>query len=68
MTEKRYNLKLSEKDFQALDDVASERHTTMLEIITHCIRIGLALFKAQARGAAIIIREADGKEKEIMLL
>ena len=65
---KRYNLALPEEVFNAVQQIADEQHTTMLEILRRFIKLGLIAYELEKReDAALIIREGD-KEREIVLI
>jgi hypothetical protein len=65
---KRYNLALPVSIFNRITEIAAAEATTFLEAIRKLIKIGLYLYQqTRTPDTHIIIREAAGSEKEIVL-
>lgn len=65
---KRYSLVLPEELFEAVQELADRRHTTVVEIIRRFIKLGLIAARIEdTPDAALIIREGD-TEREIILV
>jgi hypothetical protein len=65
---KRYNLGLPEDLYEALQEAANERHTTVVALLRSFVKLGLiALELEKTPDAALLIKEGD-KEQRIMLL
>ena len=65
---KRYSLVLPEDLFTALQQLADQRQTTVVDLIRRFIKLGLIAAKIEdTPGAALIIREGD-TEREVILL
>lgn len=64
---KRYNLALPEGMFRQVVQLADREHTTVLEVIRRCVKLGLLVAEAQDAGAKLIIREGT-TEREIVIL
>ena len=65
---KRYSLVLPEDLFTALQELADQRQTTVVDLIRRFIKLGLIAAKIEdTPGAALIIREGD-TERQIILL
>lgn len=62
---KRYNLVLPENLHAKLQEVAEQRHTTLLELIKKFIKLGL-LIDSLDEDTTIILRK-DDKEREILI-
>ena len=65
---KRYNLVLPEELFNAVQELADRRHTTVVDLIRRFIKLGLIAARIEdTPDAALIIREGDS-EQQILLL
>jgi hypothetical protein len=65
---KRYSLVLPEDLFTALQTLADQRQTTVVDLIRRFIKLGLIAAKVEdTPGAALLIREGE-TEREIILL
>jgi hypothetical protein len=65
---KRYSLVLPEDLFTAIQELADQRQTTVVDLIRRFIKLGLIAAKIEdTPGAALIIREGD-TERQIILL
>jgi hypothetical protein len=65
---KRYSLVLPEDLFTAIQELADQRQTTVVDLIRRFIKLGLIAAKVEdTPGAALIIREGD-TERQIILL
>ena len=65
---KRYNLVLPEDLFTALQELADQRQTTVVDLIRRFIKLGLIAAKVEdTPGAALIIREGDTEQRIILL-
>ena len=65
---KRYSLVLPEDLFTALQTLADQRQTTVVDLIRRFIKLGLIAAKIEdTPGAALLIREGE-TEREIILL
>jgi len=65
---KRYSLVLPEELFDAVQELAEQRQTTVVELIRRFIKLGLIAARIEeTEGAALIIREGE-TEREIILL
>jgi len=65
---KRYSLVLPEDLFTALQTLADQRQTTVVDLIRRFIKLGLIAAKIEdTPGAALLIRQ-DDTEREIILL
>ena len=65
---KRYSLVLPEELFTALQTLADQRQTTVVDLIRRFIKLGLIAAKVEdTPGAALLIREGE-TEREIILL
>jgi len=65
---KRYSLVLPEDLFTAIQALADQRQTTVVDLIRRFIKLGLIAAKIEdTPGAALIIRDGD-TERQIILL
>ena len=65
---KRYSLVLPEELFDAVQELANRRQTTVVDIIRRFIKLGLIAARIEdTPGAALIIREGD-TEREIIFV
>ena len=65
---KRYNLALPEDMFRAVEQLAQQEHTTVLEVIRRSVKLGLLAADVQKTpGASLVIRQGE-TEREIILL
>lgn len=65
---KRYTLVLPDELFNAVQTLANQRQTTVVELIRRFIKLGLIAARIEETpGAALIIREGD-IEREIVLI
>jgi len=65
---KRYTLVLPEDLFDAVQSLATQRQTTVVDLLRRFIKLGLIAARLEATpDAALIIREGD-TEREILLL
>ena len=65
---KRYSLVLPEDLFTALQTLADQRQTTVVDLIRRFIKLGLIAAKVEdTPGVALLIREGE-TEREIILL
>lgn len=65
---KRYSLVLPEDLFTAVQHLATQRQTTVVDLIRRFIKLGLIAARLEdTPGAALIIREGES-EREILLL
>src|SRR5262245_24968443 len=65
---KRYSLVLPEDLFMAIQELADQRQTTVVDLIRRFIKLGLIAAKIEdTPGAALLIREGD-TERQIILL
>jgi hypothetical protein len=65
---KRYNLVLPQALYQQLQEVADERHTTVLELIKRFIRLGLLAVQAEDDPNLDFIVRENGVEKRLLVL
>jgi hypothetical protein len=67
VSRKRYNLVLPEELFDAVQQMADEKDTTVVELIRKFLRLGLVIADAEKDDlATLYIREGD-QEKQIHL-
>jgi hypothetical protein len=67
VSRKRYNLVISEELFDAVQQMADEKDTTVVELIRKFLRLGLVIADAEKDDlATLYIREGD-QEKQIHL-
>lgn len=65
---KRYNLVLPTELYDQLQEVADQKHTTVLELIRRFVKLGLLAVRAETTpGLDFIVRE-DGVESRVMIL
>jgi hypothetical protein len=65
---KRYQLVLPEELFAAVQQLADERQTTVVDLIRRFIKLGLiAATVEETPGAALIIREGDTEQRIVLL-
>lgn len=65
---KRYTLVIPQSMYDEVEQIAEERHTTVIDLLRKFIKLGiLAVNLEDIPGAALVIREGD-TEKEIMML
>ncbi len=65
---KRYNLVLPEELFNAVQELADERQTTVVDLIRRFIKLGLIAAKLEdTPGAALILREGDSEQRILLL-
>jgi hypothetical protein len=65
---KRYNLTLPAELFDEIQQLADERHTTVVDLLRRFIKLGLLAIKLEEDpDAALIIREGD-QERQILIL
>src|SRR5262245_3097912 len=65
---KRYNLVLPEPLFREVQELADQRHVTVLELLRKFIRLGLLVAKAEeSPDTVFLIRDGD-TERQLVLL
>ena len=65
---KRYSLVLPEDLFTAIQALADQRQTTVVDLIRRFIKLGLIAAKIEdTPGAALIIRDGDTEQQIILL-
>lgn len=65
---KRYNLALPTDLFDALQQIADKRQTTVVDVLRRFIKLGImAVNIEETEGSALIIREGNA-ERQIVLL
>jgi hypothetical protein len=65
---KRYSLVLPEDLFAAIQALADQRQTTVVDLIRRFIKLGLIAAKIEdTPGAALIIRDGDSEQQIILL-
>jgi hypothetical protein len=65
---KRYSLVLPEDLFTAIQTLADQRQTTVVDLIRRFIKLGLIAAKIEdTPGAALIIRDGDTEQQVIFL-
>jgi hypothetical protein len=65
---KRYSLVLPEDLFTAIQELADQRQTTVVDLIRRFIKLGLIAAKIEdTPGAALIIRNGDTEQQIILL-
>ena len=65
---KRYSLVLPEDLFTAIQALADQRQTTVVDLIRRFIKLGLIAAKIEdTPGAALIIRDRDTEQRIILL-
>jgi hypothetical protein len=65
---KRYNLALPQELFDQIEDVAQQRHTTVVEVLRSFIRLGLIAVQMDGSSdSALILREGD-KERQVLVI
>jgi hypothetical protein len=65
---KRYSLVLPEDLFTAIQALADQRQTTVVDLIRRFIKLGLIAAKIEdTPGAALIIRDGDSEQQIIFL-
>ena len=66
---RRYQLTLPAHLFESVQWVATQEDTTLLEVLRRFVRLGLLVEELRERpDVALIIREADGSERELVLI
>ena len=64
---KRYNLVLPDELFAELQRVATDRHTTVVEILRQFIKLGLlAIQLEKSDNAALLIRDGETEQRIIL--
>ncbi len=63
---KRYNLSVTAKMMDEVTEIADDEGETLLVIFRRLINIGLYVYRAYKNGSTVIVRDKDGKEKEIL--
>ena len=65
---KRYTLVIPDELYNEVQEIANQRHTTVVDLLRRFIKLGLIAIQAgENPDMALIIRDGD-KEKEILLL
>jgi hypothetical protein len=65
---KRYSLVLPDDLFTAIQELADQRQTTVVDLIRRFIKLGLIAAKIEdTPGAALIIRDGDSEQRIIFL-
>jgi len=65
---KRYNVVLPDDLFRELQELADQRHTSVVELMRRFLRLGLLVTRvSETPGSAVIVREGD-RERELLLL
>jgi hypothetical protein len=65
---KRYNLVLPEPLFREVQELAEQRHVTVLELLRKFVRLGLLVAKAEeSPDMMFLLREGD-TERQLILL
>lgn len=65
---KRYNLVIPNELFDEVQRIASERHTTVVDILKQFIRIGLFIEKSNKTSDYSIVIKHGNKEEGIYIL
>jgi hypothetical protein len=65
---KRYNLVLPEPLFQAVQELAEQRHVTVLELLRKFIRLGLLVAKAEESPDTMFLLRDGDTERQLILL
>lgn len=68
MPEKRYNLALPEELFNELKAEADARGVTMLDLIKRALKLLFLVIATERDGGAVIFRDSDGNDKQIMFM
>lgn len=69
--ERRYNLALSEGDFETVKKIAEEERTSFLQVVQRFVRIGIMIYNAirQDKGQVILrTKTDDGKDDDQQIL
>ena len=66
-TLKRYNLVIPDELFNEVQELADEKHTTVVELFRRFIKLGLLAQIEDSPKASLLIREGD-TEREIIML
>lgn len=61
---KRYNLVIPEILFNEVQELATQEHTTVVDLLRRFIKLGLIA----ARPNVVLIMREEGKEREVLLL
>jgi hypothetical protein len=65
---RRYSLVLPEELYCEVEQLARERHTSVVELLRRFIKLGLLAVQIEnSPGKALLIREGD-KERQLLLL
>ena len=65
---KRYNLVLPDELFRELQQVATDRHTSVVEILRQFIKLGLlAIQLEKSEDAALFIRDGETEQRIIVV-
>jgi len=64
----RFNLTMTQAVRKRLGAIAESKGVTMTEISQRSLAIYEHVWKAENRGATVIIKEADGTERELLIL
>ncbi len=66
---RRYQLTLPNHLFEGVQWIARREDVTLLEVLRRFVKLGLLVDEISERqGASLIIREADGSEREVLLI
>jgi hypothetical protein len=65
---KRYNLVLPEPLFREVQELAEQRHVTVLEILRKFIRLGLLVAKAEESPDTVFLLRDGDTERQLVLL
>lgn len=65
---KRYNVVLPEELFNELQEVADQKHTTVLELIRRFVKLGLLAVRAETTPDLEFLVRERGVESRVMIL
>jgi len=65
---KRYNLVLPEPLFREVQEMADQRHVTVLELLRKFIRLGLLVAKAEESPDTVFLLRDGDTERQLVLL
>lgn len=67
-TKYRYNLDLPKNTYEALLVSAEKYSISAAEMLRRYIKLGVVLYKIQEEGGKVIIEEANGRVRELLIV
>jgi predicted DNA-binding protein len=67
MADKRLNVSFSSSTYQALEELAEKKGTSMAEVLRDAIQLEKYVDDTRAEGGKILVERPDGKVRELVI-